>query len=353
MRRKRAAWLQVQIGCHTDNLTGVSPWKRWPCVTKRVALTGATTTISCPFGGLIFFLARAAAARDLDVVLDNVVPAPHCGYDTASSGDGVVAVDGPAPWGEITGRLVSFCVPRATVARASAAVLEFWDAVLASHHRLSRPPYGGRVERLVVDVQLSLGYMHSGYPVMAHLDLADHVCDVDFLRTGPDIAWGVFHEFGHNMQRDQWTWEGTVEVTCNLFSMFAMHNVCQRPRMFWQDRADPTAVAQYFAAGCPITTWHQDATVALTLYAHLIDRFGWEALQTVLLLSDGDGDDSDAPQTVAAKMARWSTLYSQVTGCNLLPFFAAWGWDIDLAADGASVVWDLPAVSCSATGECE
>ena len=29
------------------------------------------------------------------------------------------------------------------------------------------------------------------------------------------------HELGHNLQRDQWTFEGSVEVTVNLFSMHA------------------------------------------------------------------------------------------------------------------------------------
>jgi hypothetical protein len=40
--------------------------------------------------------------------------------------------------------------------------------------------------------------MHSGYPMMAHLDAADRILDLDMLQSDGD--WGVFHEFGHNMQ---------------------------------------------------------------------------------------------------------------------------------------------------------
>ena len=29
------------------------------------------------------------------------------------------------------------------------------------------------------------------------------------------------HEFGHNMQRPEWTFDGATEVTCNIFSLHA------------------------------------------------------------------------------------------------------------------------------------
>lgn len=41
-------------------------------------------------------------------------------------------------------------------------VLLFWDEVVASHQKLAPAPYGRRKERVVCDVQLELGYMHSG-----------------------------------------------------------------------------------------------------------------------------------------------------------------------------------------------
>lgn len=67
--------------------------------------------------------------------------------------------------------------------------------------------------------------MHSGYPVMCHLDIAEanegaipQVVDVKTLWQ--EGAWGIFHEFGHNRQKEEWTFEGTGEVTVNIFSLY-------------------------------------------------------------------------------------------------------------------------------------
>ncbi len=54
-----------------------------------------------------------------------------------------------------------------------------------------------RPERMAHDVDISAGYMHSGYPVMTFLDVVDST--LVFPMTGPG-HWGHFHEFGHNHQ---------------------------------------------------------------------------------------------------------------------------------------------------------
>lgn len=61
-----------------------------------------------------------------------------------------------------------------------------------------------RRERVVNDMQPSAGYMHSGYPIVTHLDCCqkDHgecIFDIDKLMKNGN--WGMFHEIGHNMQR--------------------------------------------------------------------------------------------------------------------------------------------------------
>jgi hypothetical protein len=53
-----------------------------------------------------------------------------------------------------------------------------------------------RRERVVNDQQASAGYMHSGYPIVTHLDAcqADHefcIFDLDKLRSKGN--WGLFH----------------------------------------------------------------------------------------------------------------------------------------------------------------
>ena len=64
-----------------------------------------------------------------------------------------------------------------------------------------------------------------GYPVVSHLDIADPTNDSFVLSGNWSNFWGIYHEIGHNLQRDAWTFEGALEVTCNIFSMYCMYHV--------------------------------------------------------------------------------------------------------------------------------
>ena len=38
-------------------------------------------------------------------------------------------------------------------------------------------------------------------------------------------TWAPFHEIGHNLQDWRWTPKGTIEVTCNIFSILINNKV--------------------------------------------------------------------------------------------------------------------------------
>jgi hypothetical protein len=146
----------LQIGCHTDDLTELDAWHRYPCIVQSFPLESASMTVKAKWGGLVFFVPHADAdSTPFDVTLSNVICAPHCGPDT-----GYTFVDGAAPWGEVSGEKVAFCLPRDVIVsrvQSLGKVAKWWDRVIESHHALTAPPYGHRKERFVVDVQLSLG----------------------------------------------------------------------------------------------------------------------------------------------------------------------------------------------------
>ena len=79
-------------------------------------------------------------------------------------------------------------------------VINFWDRCVDTHHQLrGTNPYNQRRERVVNDVQLSCGYMHSGYPIMTHLDIAQKEhdeCIFDLSKLMNNGNWGMFHELG-------------------------------------------------------------------------------------------------------------------------------------------------------------
>ncbi|XP_063413157.1 TRPM8 channel-associated factor homolog [Mytilus trossulus] len=52
--------------------------------------------------------------------------------------------------------------------------MKVWDSVVSAHiDLLGKDPSNGRGQWVVTDEQPSIGYMHSGYPIVTHLDMAD------------------------------------------------------------------------------------------------------------------------------------------------------------------------------------
>ncbi|XP_014834461.1 PREDICTED: TRPM8 channel-associated factor homolog [Poecilia mexicana] len=81
-----------------------------------------------------------------------------------------------------------------------------------------------RKERFVADVQISLGWMHSGYPIMMHSSIGAELFNPQDARTKG--LWGEIHELGHNQQRSPWEFPPhTTEATCNLWSVYVHEEV--------------------------------------------------------------------------------------------------------------------------------
>jgi hypothetical protein len=91
------------------------------------------------------------------------------------------------------GRVI-LTVPSETVRQLDdpTQLAKFWDEVVRLEDELAGTPHlRKRPERIVPDVQISAGYMHSGYPIMTHLDVAGHVTNLAKIQAG---SWGHFHE---------------------------------------------------------------------------------------------------------------------------------------------------------------
>ena len=166
--------------------------------------------------------------------------------------------------------------------------------------------------------------MHSGYPIMTHLDVAERFVDLARLRSGD--AWGFFHELGHNHQSGDWTFEGTGEVTCNLFTLHALETVCELPPgQRGHEAVDkPPSIAAYRAGGAKFDEWKRDPFLALQMYIQLRDAFGWEPFKAVFAEYRHLPADQ-RPRNDAEKRDQWMVRFSRACGRNLGPFFQAWG----------------------------
>lgn len=330
----QSGW-SVRIGCHTDDISHHEKWHRWPVVSSSHRLNVGLNEVLSSTGGLLYFIRTQTGSVDETVmtVSGAVSSARYC-----LDNDVWVLPEVFPPWGEVEGRHVTLTVPVEHIRRAGQegcrAVAKFWDSVVLSHYDLSQqslahPPL---CYRIAFDAQISIGGMHSGYPIMAMLSDAPHAMDVS--RLAVDGHWGLFHEIGHEFQSPRWTFEGSAEVTVNLFTLYSMSRVCGIPieqsGLPAVMRAFNDTRRAYFSAGVDWEQWKQDPFLALSMYVQLIRAFGWDFIKAVF------GDYYLSPQAASAwsdqkKMDEWALRSSRVLQKDLGVFFQAWGMPLSVS----------------------
>ena len=339
--------ISVQIGCHTDSNWHHYEWKRVPDVTIARELAGEWLTLTSAFGGIVYLtvpdaLAAASKGQMMTVEITGAVEAPLFVLGKTNVAEWKSRIrDLPGPWAELATSKVTLSVPASAIRQLDdpEQLMMLWDKVLDSAADLATiPRERTRGERYVADVQISAGYMHSGYPIMTHLDAVDDMTGYDRLIAG---SWGLFHELGHNHQQSDWTFEGTVEVTCNLFSLYTLDTVCNVP---WtvghpgmKDRAEK--IAKHLGTGAKFERWQNDPFLALQMYAQLVEAFGWSTYKKVFAeyrsLSEGE-----RPKGQQQERDQWMVRFSRAAGKDLGPFFDAWG--VPVTAEAKASIARLP-----------
>lgn len=334
--------LSIRIGCHKDRIWHHKAWKRMPEITRTWRLTEADTRVVNAFGGLVYVdVPGACTLGKVAVTVDGAVQAPFYVLGQTSIDEWKTLRQAPAPWAELATDRIIITVPSTSVRALDdpKTLMETWNRVLDACAELAcRPLQRTRPERIVPDLQISVGYMHAGYPVMTWADQYTKLVDTQVLLKG---SWGLFHELGHNHQSRDWTFGGTGEVTVNLFTLYVFDKVCRVPvsesritKKRIQDR-----VREYLNGGAPFEKWKSDPFLALVMYAQLQQAFGWEAYRKVFT-EYRNLDEKDRPTTDAEKRDQWLVRFSRVVGRDMGPFFQAWGMPTSEKARAS--VADLP-----------
>jgi enhancin-like peptidase M60 family/peptidase M60-like protein len=336
--------LAVRIGCHKDTLYHKDKWSRAPEITISRRLDAPVTSIASGFGGPVYIdLPDGAAGETFAVKLKGVINAPMFVLGQTDPDEWRSTIrNAPAPWAELVTDKVILSVPSSSIRDLDdpEALMLFWDEVLdAAADLASIPQQRRRPERFVADVQISAGYMHSGYPIMTHLDAAADMTQLDRLSKG---SWGLFHELGHNHQVGDWTFGGTGEVTNNLFALYIIETLCTPPP---GSRGHPAATAEvgmdaYFKAGAPFDQWKRKPFLALRMYQQIEGAFGWEPFKKVFA-EYRTLPKAERPKSDDEKRDQWMVRMSRQVGRNLGPFFTAWGVPTSDAARAS--IADLPA----------
>ena len=343
--------LSVRIGAHTDALWHLDSWQRAPEISLAWPLDAAQTDVASPFGGLIYIevpdrmameARRSGQSPNVQVTIGGAVEAPlfRLGSTDANEWRTRIRALG-APWAELATDKVIITVPASEVRELDdpAALMAFWDSLIDAASDLRGIPRERPFpHRYVPDVQISAGYMHSGYPIMTHLDASIPMTRLDQMRKG---QWGLFHELGHNHQDGMWTFEGTGEVTCNLWSIYMLEKCCSTT---WEPSTEghgnrDRRWAEYDADGRPFGKWQSDPFLALQMYEQVKNRFGWEPFTAVFREYDRLPRDQ-RPKGTQEQIDQWMVRLSKACGHSLAPFFDAWGVPI---TDGARAeVKELP-----------
>ncbi|CAF3448381.1 unnamed protein product [Rotaria sp. Silwood1] len=275
------------------------------------------------------------------------------GYDTEfesiNDTDSMDNVARAGRWADIAGRHIVFNVPSKSVLHLDSIqldrVLQYWDAVVLAHHELRGTEPTHR-ERIVCDEQPSLGYMHSGYPIVTHMDVSDPFSEGYILNSNKlekNGAWDLFHEIGHNMQRDYWTYDGADEVTVNIFTLHAMDTICHHQvwiHPWLKDQIKNTW--KYIKKGSNFDDWKEDPGVALFIYAQLARGFGWDSHKAVFRQYEQDQPNLDSDQE---KIDYWIETFSRQVEYNLVPLFKCWDFPISQSTIDSLSDLKIPEIS--------
>lgn len=320
------AGIGVRIGSHTDGLWDTDKWNRFPEISRRWDLRSEMTRVASPFGGTVFIdVPSGSTLGKIDVTVMGAVPAPRYvrGVTTDAEWQRMLGEPG-GPWVELEANAIILSVPRSAVANLTdpETLMAYWDEVADLCYSLYAAPRRPRPERYCVDRQISVGYMHAGYPIMTFEDVANTFTDVKKLRS-KDFPWGFYHELGHNFQESAWTFDGTGEVTNNLFSLYG----CERINGIlhpgdMEVSKKKAKLAKYLAEGAKFETWKSEPFLALIMYDQMREAFGWEPFTKAFRAYRTQRLN---PQGELAQHDEWMIQMSQAVGKNLGPFFTAWG----------------------------
>lgn len=341
--------LRVRIGSHTDTLWQLQKWERYPEISASWPITSAKTVAASAFGGLVYIESPVACRIPaFQAKIEGAVESPRFILGKTTPPEWQASLKNhPAPWGEIESSKCVITLTTKSLAKLEdpTDLMQFWDIVMDRFADLAGRPYERhRAERYVPDVQISAGYMHSGYPLMTGTDMdAVFVDKQRIISNAHGGVWGLFHEMGHNHQNADWTFDGTVEVTENLFSLYAFEKICHSNPL----EAHPALAKgawirnmnRYIAAGAQFEKWKQDPFVGLIMYIQLKNTFGWEPFVKTFTQYQ-EVPASERPKNDDQKRDQWMVRFSKTIGKNLGPFFQAWGVPTSDAARES--IKDLP-----------
>ncbi|MCP5534289.1 MAG: hypothetical protein H7A49_09335 [Akkermansiaceae bacterium] len=343
--------LRVRLSGHADGIPQKKPMVRLPTpVSRSFEITGSETQAASAFGGAVYIETgkRPIEEAPFEVTISNALAAPGFKLGSTTPEQWRASLrNAPAPYAEFLSDRIALSFPSAWIRDMDdpTELMKYWDHIVELHDEL-----GGfahlrtTAERVNVDVQISAGLFHAGYPMQGPQEPCKGMVDLASLREHGN--WGWFHELGHESQRrpdKRWGWDnpytfdGSIECTVNLFSAHAYDRLKIAPKGGWAWTVDPKQVAEKarngLAKGTPFAK--ADVGTRLAMFLQLRDAFGWQPIAALLKSYSDDHDRSPEllPRTNDEERDQLCVRLSNILNRNLYPFLHdLWGIEISDAA---------------------
>jgi hypothetical protein len=349
----------VRINGHTDNLARLPSWRRMPRVSRIFKITQQEQAVASHFGGLIYVDIgdRPPFSEPFEVEFANAVAAPFFVLGKTSDAEWIERVrNNPAPYAELVCERLCIALPSQHIRELEnpTALMEFWDKTVAGHDRLGGHAHLRRfADRINIDVQISAGAAHSGYPTQGTSPWG--VTDLEhLLREG---SWGWFHELGHEAQTrpdkrwphaNYYTLSDSVECTVNLFSSHArdLHGIKSTSGWGWTSYPDKVMRRALSVVSDPQKSYGSvDVGHKLAMCLQIRDAFGWDTWAEVLGSYTRDFDEGriSGRWDDQRKLDELYRRLSKASGHDLLSFMRDyWRMPVGDAAAAEIAALDLP-----------
>ncbi|MGY3053012.1 hypothetical protein ACVWYG_001209 [Pedobacter sp. UYEF25] len=342
--------LSMQIGGQTDNLTGKAVLLRDPISYAVTPLFPGVNYMRNLYGGSIYINASFAISQPVDFTISGACASPDFVLNVSNHAEWKARVlASKVPWLELRSKHVIFLVPRDKIVAQFTSVSEplndmavpltLWNNVFDLDYNgwmglsdnapdiLDRSPQGAW--RGVLDIQLSAGYGHSGFPFVGTNDSEWFGAFTSAQRlTTSNLTWGAYHEFGHNCQQPTvWSWSTLGETTNNLFSFKVANRIGADYNILHPAVSSGFPEAIAYASKTGSKDFDNDVAIndpfkRMTPFVQIFELYGYNAMTYLYTearhakrLSNNDQDKRDF---VYEKLSAYTNL-------NLIAFFQAWG----------------------------
>ena len=186
--------VSVRVNGHVDNISSRSEWKRVPSgVSREFLLDDTTVEVANAFGGAIYIDvgSRPLNIGDVDIIIEGAIAAPTFILNETTDEEWVSTLrDLPAPQAEFVTDGVAWSVPSSFIRDLDdpTAVMTLWDDAVAvmdyvgDYESLRTNP-----ERINLDVQISAGGLHAGYPAQGPASMAFVLITKSWLQKEPGV----------------------------------------------------------------------------------------------------------------------------------------------------------------------